>query len=110
MAITEYMLTTVDNPYNPFNDFDAWYAYDSNAGYYSCAYLARIAMDSPELTDAERTIEINRAIQEIIDYDPTGLYIKINEKDADAIIAKNMNANESKSNDNDETNASASNS
>ena len=37
------MLSTIDNPFNPFDDFDSWFHYDIEKGYNSCSYLARIA-------------------------------------------------------------------
>ena len=46
-------LTTVDNPYDPFKQFDAWRRYDEGKGYNSCSYLARIARTSDQLSDAE---------------------------------------------------------
>ena len=39
----EVMLTTVDNPFNPFDNFDEWYKIDMQFGYNTCALLARIA-------------------------------------------------------------------
>ena len=30
---SEYMLTTIDNPFNPFTNFDDWYAFDTSKGY-----------------------------------------------------------------------------
>ena len=65
------MLTTVDNPFDPFDDFDSWFMYDSQKGYNSCGLLARIAHTSDGLSDVENEKEINRAIDEIIMYDPT---------------------------------------
>ena len=32
-------LTTTDNPYDPFTQYDAWYRFDEGKGYHSCAYL-----------------------------------------------------------------------
>lgn len=75
--MSKAMLTTVDNPYNPFDQWDKWLMYDNDAGYNSCAYLARIAHTSDELSDSENEDEINRAIDEIIKYDPFDLYRKV---------------------------------
>lgn len=73
----ECRLTTIDNPYDPFDDFDHWYQFDNDKGYDSCGYLARIAKTSPELSDAENDEEIERAIDEIIHYDFLGIYKKL---------------------------------
>lgn len=71
------MLTTKDNPFNPFTDFDKWYMYDQDCGYCSCSYLARIAKFSDELTDIENEQEQERAIDEIIRYDFLNIYRKV---------------------------------
>lgn len=73
----ECMLTTIDNPYNPFKQFDLWYLYDISKGYNSSAYLARIARTSDQFTDEENNKEVERAIDEIIKYDFTNLYKKV---------------------------------
>lgn len=70
-------LTTTDNPYDPFEQFDSWYSYDMDKGYNSCAYLARIARTSDQLTDEENEREIERAIDEIIKYDFMNIYRKV---------------------------------
>ena len=72
-------LTTIDNPFNPFTDFTKWFLYDIEKGYYSCAYLARIARTSNQLSDAENLNEIERAIDEIIRLDFMGIYKKVYE-------------------------------
>lgn len=76
MSDKSYMLTTKDNPYNPFTDFDAWYAYDVAQGYNTCSFIDRIIRSSNSLTDEENEREYNRAMDEIISYDPTGLYTR----------------------------------
>lgn len=65
----ECMLTTIDNPYNPFDDFTLWFLFDVEKGYNSCAYLDRIANIDDDMTDIEVGFEIERAIDEIIKYD-----------------------------------------
>ena len=73
------MLTTIDNPFNPFKDFDSWFLFHVEKGYNSCAYLARIAKTSNEFTEQEEDEEIERAIGEIIKYDFMNIYVKVKE-------------------------------
>ena len=40
--VKELMLSTSDNPYNPFTQFREWYAFDIANGYNTCSYLARV--------------------------------------------------------------------
>ena len=71
------MLTTFDNPYDPFEEFTSWLLFDNEKGYNTCNYLARIAKTSDELSDQENNKEIERAIDEIIYYDPFNMYKKV---------------------------------
>lgn len=71
------MLTTLDNPFDPTVDFDAWLNYDEGQGYNSCAYLARIARSSDELSDEDQQLAIEQAIDEIVKLNLTGNYKKI---------------------------------
>ena len=71
------MLTTFDNPYNPFDEFTSWFMFDEEKGYHSCAYLGRIAKTSEQLSDEENAQEIERAIDEIIKYDFQNIYKKV---------------------------------
>ena len=74
--MTDCMLTTVDNPYDPFTQFDSWYQYDEEKGYYTCSYLARIAVTSPDLPEEQNEAEIERAMDEICYFNPK-LYVKV---------------------------------
>lgn len=71
------MLTTIDNPYNPFEQFTSWFQFDEDKGYRSCAYLGRIARTSDQLTEKENDLEVERAIDEIIKYDFRNIYKKV---------------------------------
>lgn len=77
MAKTQCALTTIDNPYNPFTQFEQWFLFDVEKGYDSCGYLDRIAHTSDEQSEGEYEAEIERAIDEIIKYDFTNMRKKI---------------------------------
>lgn len=74
---SECMLTTFDNPFDPFEQFTSWFLFDVEKGYNSCSRLARIAKLSDDFTDQETNQEIERAIDEIIKYDFTNTYKKV---------------------------------
>ena len=76
------MLTTTDNPYDPFTQFKSWFLYDVEKGYYSCGYLARICFISSEMTEDEINEAMEQAIYEIIRLDLTGKYTKVYRKEA----------------------------
>lgn len=73
----QVMLTTIDNPFDPFEQFDSWFLFDVEKGYNSCDYLGRIAKTSEQLSDEENNEEIERAIDEIIKYDFTNMFKKV---------------------------------
>ena len=47
------MLSTTDNPFDPFNDFTSWYMFDCEKGHNTCARLARIANVSETMSQKE---------------------------------------------------------
>lgn len=75
-------LSTVDNPFNPITQFEKWFEYDTRKGYNSCAYLARLARTSPEVSAVENQVQIESAIDTIVKLDPLGIYIKVTENSA----------------------------
>lgn len=82
------MLTTIDNPYDPFEQFDLWFLFDIEKGYNSCAYLARIARTSDQLSDEENNEEIERAIDEIIKYDFMNIYKKVRKEKENSLVVE----------------------
>lgn len=74
---TEVMLTTFDNPFDPFDEFIPWFLFDVEKGYYTCSRLARIARSSEEFSIEEDKEETERAIDEIIDHDFLNIYKKV---------------------------------
>ena len=60
----ELWVTTVDNPFDPFTQWDQWYRFDELNGYHTCSEIARLAPGSPlNQSDKEMVDEINTAIQ-----------------------------------------------
>ena len=78
------MLTTFDNPFDPFEQFTSWFLFDTEKGYNSCSYLARIARTSDQFTEEENDKEVERAIDEIIKYDFRNIYKKVTKKEMPA--------------------------
>ena len=74
---SEFMLTTFDNPFDPFEEFTSWFLFDVEKGYNSCGYLDRITNISDDMTQKEIDEEIERAIDEIILYNPLNIYKKV---------------------------------
>lgn len=75
--VAPLMLTTIDNPWDPFEEFDEWFAWDARAGYHTTSYLARIVKSSDELSDADQQLAINHAIEEIVEMNVLGIYQKV---------------------------------
>ena len=55
------MLTTIDNPFNPFDDFKAWFLFDVEKNYNSCGLLDRIAKIEDNMTEEEVKINFNKS-------------------------------------------------
>lgn len=78
--MAEYLLTTVDNPWNPFTHFDEWNAWDQAAGHHTLAYAARVldelSDDYDELSEDERAAAYAAALGEILEHN-AGVYRKV---------------------------------
>ena len=69
--------TTIDNPFNPFKDFNSWFMFDIEKGYYTSSKLGRLTHLTDEMTEKEEFEEAERAVDELIRIDPLDLYIKV---------------------------------
>ena len=78
--INECRLTTIDNPFDPFTQFDDWFLFDTEKGYNSCSRLDRVTKISDDMSEVEVNEEIERAIDEIIKYDFLNVYKKVKKK------------------------------
>lgn len=78
-------ITTIDNPFNPFEDFASWYDFDMEKGYCSCQRVARLANITDDMTDIEEEEEIERATRRLVEIDPLDIFqlyvIKVEDDD-----------------------------
>lgn len=77
---TDYMLTTFDNPFNPFKEFEAWWKYDLLSGHDCCGLLARVSRTSEIFSDKVNEKLISEAMDQICAEEPM-IYRKVTEKD-----------------------------
>ena len=79
--VKETALTTIDNPYSPFSQFDDWYSYDTEKGYDCCGYLDRMKSlmkeDTTYLSPEKEDTILDNIIDIIVNNDPTGMYVKV---------------------------------
>ena len=73
----ECMLTTVDNPFDPFEQFDEWLMFDIEKGYDTCGMLDRMSDVTNDLSQKEIDREIEKAIDEIIKCDFLDIYKQV---------------------------------
>ena len=71
------MLTTIDNPFNPFDDYNSWLSFDKEHNYNCAERLMRIAQITDEMSMIEEEKETERAIDEILKYDILHIYQKV---------------------------------
>lgn len=74
------MLTTFDNPFDPFEQFTSWFLFDVEKGYNSCSRLARVAQIREDMSQEEEARERERAIDEIVQNDLLNVYKKVTKK------------------------------
>lgn len=88
--MASYMLTTVDNPFSPFTQFDEWHQWDITAGYGTLGFLARITITSDDLSESDQRVAVENAIDEIVSENVSGMHIKVSDtEDLSARLAAN---------------------
>lgn len=72
-------ITTFDNPFNPFKDYDSWLMFDIEKGYNTNSKLARLINIQYDMSEVEQEQIIEKAIDRLIEIDPLDVYKKIEE-------------------------------
>ena len=78
----KFAITTIDNPYDPFDNFEEWYSFDEMQARKEnrptcCSYLARMAMNSDDVSDDEYNMVMNDVIDEIVELNLSGKFKKV---------------------------------
>jgi len=83
-----YLLTTVDNPYNPFTQWDEWLGFDTLHNYDCCGLLARFAIVPDSFSDEDKAEEIENAIDRICNSEINccNIYKKISENEVPKLV------------------------
>lgn len=82
----DVMITTFDNPYNPFTHYIEWDAYDKLRGHNTTALLARLALTASELPEQYNNFVILQAIREIVQEDVRGIYRMIGPNETPIVV------------------------
>lgn len=73
----DLVLTTIDNPFNPHDDYLKWKQWDEESGYYTESYIARLLImeDGFDIDDELKSVELtNKVINDILEHDPREIY------------------------------------
>ena len=82
------MVTTVDNKFNPFTNFEDWYRYDTDPAHPYCTsqWLDNFLKTSSLFDEETINSDVSDAIDDFLKLNPYGMHIKIFESDADKMI------------------------
>lgn len=70
-------ITTIDNPFDPFDDYTSWFLFDVEKGYYTSSKIARLVKTFDGMTEKEEIEAIETAIDRLIEIDPLDIYRKV---------------------------------
>lgn len=84
-----YMLTTYDNPYDPFTQWDEWLRWDMTAGYNTCGLLDRVVHNSHEIAAVDQYLATREAIDEIVRENVSGMHKKVKRGDVTVVAPPN---------------------
>lgn len=83
-----HKLTTIDNPYNPFTDYDSWNAFDEQQGYFTQSLIARQIYQSDELDQETNDYLYEKGLDDILKEDDLGIRVKINENTVEEFLKR----------------------
>lgn len=91
MSDTRRMLTTIDNPHSPFDDFPGWHLYDLSKGYNTSALMARLrAVGDGSFDDGS----FDDVVERILDNDFLPIYVIVTPETFDSLINRSNKTKE----------------
>lgn len=77
------LLSTRDNPYDPFKEWSRWHAEDLRLGYNTLGLLARLA---PTHGEFDEDAAVTEAMRLVIEYDFSGQHIMVVPSDYNPLL------------------------
>lgn len=84
--MAQSVITTIDNPWNPFTQFREWYAWDNKHHYETCRWLDHYMFSSNDLSDEQIDADITDAQNKLLVRNPYGLHVKVYDYEAETLI------------------------
>lgn len=70
-------LTTSDNPFNCFDDFEKWFNWDKNHGYNLCKWIMNLARVSETFSEEDNAAEVERVCRNLLFLNPFGNFVLV---------------------------------
>ena len=87
IEIKQHRLTTIDNPYDPFDQFEEWFQYDVQHSYNCCGLVALLAETSDSMTEQEKDSILFEGMKQLIETDPLNQYTIVEREVSDDLMA-----------------------
>jgi hypothetical protein len=76
MKQRETWVTTLDNPFDPFEESENWKRFDEDKGYYTDNLVARMVKADDELDEDSFNMAVEEAVDRIVNLNLLGIYRK----------------------------------
>lgn len=73
----EVWLTTLDNPFDPFTNFENWNRFDEDHGYFTLSKICRVKNGDDELDDEREQEYLEEAIDTLLSFNLYGNWRKV---------------------------------
>lgn len=69
-------LTTIDNPFDPFDQYDDWKRFDEDHGYFTDSKVCRVMNNEQDFDDETFSQFCEDAVDTLLELNPYGIYRK----------------------------------